>query len=151
MGVVIGETMIVGNGVTIYQGATLGGTGKDIVKRHPTIGNHAIVGAGAKVLGTIYTDIPEIERKLSSLNIQIEQLPLSQYLPNPGMSKSIETVLDRDILDLSQKQKILQALNPKFTNCKHISGYTRYDLMVINPTSPHYENRESLITNNQVT
>jgi serine O-acetyltransferase len=54
MGVVIGETTIVGNGVTIYQGATLGGTGKDIVKRHPTIGNHAIVGAGAKVLGNIY-------------------------------------------------------------------------------------------------
>jgi serine O-acetyltransferase len=54
MGVVIGETAIVGNGVTIYQGATLGGTGKQIGKRHPTVDHHTIVGAGAKVLGNIY-------------------------------------------------------------------------------------------------
>lgn len=51
MGVVIGETAVVGNDVTIYQGATLGGTGKETGKRHPTIGNHVIIGAGAKVLG----------------------------------------------------------------------------------------------------
>jgi serine O-acetyltransferase len=54
MGVVIGETAIVGNGVTIYQGVTLGGTRTYSGKRHPTIGNKAIVGAGANVLGNIY-------------------------------------------------------------------------------------------------
>ena len=50
-GVVIGETTIIGDDVTIYQGVTLGGTGKDVGKRHPTIGNHVMIGAGAKVLG----------------------------------------------------------------------------------------------------
>ena len=53
MGVVIGETTIIGDDVLIYQGVTLGGTGKDLGKRHPTIGNFVTVGAGAKVLGNI--------------------------------------------------------------------------------------------------
>ena len=51
MGVVIGETAIVGNDVTIYQGVTLGGTGKDQGKRHPTIGNDVMIASGAKILG----------------------------------------------------------------------------------------------------
>lgn len=51
MGVVIGETAEVGDGCTIYQGVTLGGTGKDTGKRHPTIGNNVLIGSGAKVLG----------------------------------------------------------------------------------------------------
>ena len=50
-GVVIGETAIIGDDVIIYQGVTLGGTGKDHGKRHPTIGNNVLIGAGAKVLG----------------------------------------------------------------------------------------------------
>ena len=53
MGVVIGETTIIGDNVLIYQGVTLGGTGKDTGKRHPTIGNFVTIGAGAKVLGNI--------------------------------------------------------------------------------------------------
>ena len=53
MGVVIGETAEIGDGCTIYQGVTLGGTGKDVGKRHPTLGNHVMVGAGAKVLGPV--------------------------------------------------------------------------------------------------
>lgn len=52
-GVVIGETTEIGNDVTIYQGVTLGGTGKDIGKRHPTVGDNVMIGAGAKVLGPI--------------------------------------------------------------------------------------------------
>ena len=51
MGVVIGETAEIGDHCTIYQGVTLGGTGKDLGKRHPTLGNNVLVGAGAKVLG----------------------------------------------------------------------------------------------------
>ena len=51
MGVVIGETTIIGDNCTLYQGVTLGGTGKDVGKRHPTLGNDVMVGAGAKILG----------------------------------------------------------------------------------------------------
>ena len=53
MGVVIGETAIIGDNVTLYQGVTLGGTGKEKGKRHPTIGNNVVIGTGAKVLGNI--------------------------------------------------------------------------------------------------
>jgi len=53
MGVVIGETSEIGNNVTLYQGVTLGGTGKAKGKRHPTIGNNVVISAGAKVLGSI--------------------------------------------------------------------------------------------------
>jgi serine O-acetyltransferase len=53
MGVVIGETTIIGDDVTLYQGVTLGGTGKETGKRHPTIGNNVVIGAGARVLGNI--------------------------------------------------------------------------------------------------
>ncbi|GHU50900.1 serine O-acetyltransferase [Clostridia bacterium] len=50
-GVVIGETCVIGDNVTIYQGVTLGGTGKDTGKRHPTIGNNVLIGSGVKILG----------------------------------------------------------------------------------------------------
>lgn len=53
MGVVIGETTVIGDDCTIYQGVTLGGTGKDTGKRHPTLGNNIMIGAGAKVLGPL--------------------------------------------------------------------------------------------------
>lgn len=53
MGVVIGETTIIGDNVTLFQGVTLGGTGKERGKRHPTIGNNVVISAGAKVLGSI--------------------------------------------------------------------------------------------------
>lgn len=73
MGVVIGETTEIGDNCTLYQGVTLGGTGKDCGKRHPTLGNNVLVGSGAKVLGpltiadnckiaagaVVLTDIPE--------------------------------------------------------------------------------------------
>lgn len=52
-GVVIGETAIIGDNVTLYQGVTLGGTGKEHGKRHPTLGNNIMVGAGAKILGSV--------------------------------------------------------------------------------------------------
>ena len=54
MGVVIGQTAEIGDDVLIYQGVTLGGTGKDQGKRHPTLGNNVVVGTGAKVLGNIF-------------------------------------------------------------------------------------------------
>ena len=54
MGIVIGETAEIGDNCTIYHGVTLGGTGKDTGKRHPTLGNNVLIGAGAKVLGPVY-------------------------------------------------------------------------------------------------
>lgn len=54
MGVVIGETAEVGDDVTLFHGVTLGGTGKDQGKRHPTIGNNVVIGTGAKILGPIF-------------------------------------------------------------------------------------------------
>lgn len=53
MGIVIGETTVIGDDVLLYQGVTLGGTGHEKAKRHPTLGNHVVIGAGAKVLGDI--------------------------------------------------------------------------------------------------
>jgi serine O-acetyltransferase len=53
MGVVIGETTIIGDDVLLYQGVTLGGTGKEKGKRHPTVGNNVVIGTGAKILGNI--------------------------------------------------------------------------------------------------
>lgn len=53
MGVVIGETTVIGDNVLLYQGVTLGGTGLEKGKRHPTIGNNVVIGTGAKVLGNI--------------------------------------------------------------------------------------------------
>ena len=53
MGIVIGETAEIGDDCLIYHGVTLGGTGKDVGKRHPTIGNNVLIGTGAKVLGPI--------------------------------------------------------------------------------------------------
>ena len=54
MGVVIGETTIVGDNCVLYQGVTLGGTGNETGKRHPTLGNNVLIGAGTKVLGPVY-------------------------------------------------------------------------------------------------
>ena len=54
MGIVFGETTEVGDNCTIYHGVTLGGTGKDVGKRHPTLGNNVLIGAGAKVLGPVF-------------------------------------------------------------------------------------------------
>ena len=54
MGIVVGETTEIGDNCTIYHGVTLGGTGKDTGKRHPTLGNNVLIGAGTKVLGPVY-------------------------------------------------------------------------------------------------
>jgi serine O-acetyltransferase len=72
MAVVIGETTEIGDDVTIYQGVTLGGTGKEIGKRHPTIGNRVIVSAGAKVLGpfTVGDD-----SKIGAGSVVLEEVP----------------------------------------------------------------------------
>ncbi|MCI9061443.1 MULTISPECIES: serine O-acetyltransferase EpsC [Romboutsia] len=72
MGVVIGETAQIGNRVTIYHGTTLGGTGKEKGKRHPTVGDNVVIGAGAKVLGNINIGS---NSKIGSNSVVINDVP----------------------------------------------------------------------------
>lgn len=72
MAVVIGETSIIGDDVTIYQGVTLGGTGKDEGKRHPTIGDRVIVSSGAKVLGPFTVGH---DTKIGAGSVVLEEIP----------------------------------------------------------------------------
>lgn len=81
-GIVIGETAVVGDHVTIYQGVTLGGTGKERGKRHPTIGNHVLIGAGAKILGAITVGD---YAKIGAGAIVLEDIPACcTVVGNPG-------------------------------------------------------------------
>ena len=72
MGVVIGETTEIGDNCTLYQGVTLGGTGKDTGKRHPTLGDNVLVGAGAKVLGPI---VIESNSKIAANAVVLKDIP----------------------------------------------------------------------------
>ena len=72
MGVVIGETTEIGDNCTLYQGVTLGGTGKDTGKRHPTLGNNVMVGAGARVLGPFRIGD---NTKVASGAVVLEEIP----------------------------------------------------------------------------
>lgn len=71
-GVVIGETCEIGDDVTIYQGVTLGGTGKEVGKRHPTIGNNVMISAGAKILGSI---VIGDDCKIGSGSVVLKDIP----------------------------------------------------------------------------
>ena len=82
MGVVIGETAEIGDNVTIYQDVTLGGTGKDVGKRHPTIGNNVVIGAGAKVLGPF--TVGDGAKIGASAVVLKEVPPHSTVVGNPG-------------------------------------------------------------------
>lgn len=99
-GVVIGETTIIGDDVTIYQGVTLGGTGKDTGKRHPTIGNGVTIGAGAKVLGPICVGD---HSKVGAGAIVLKDVPENcTVVGNPGRIVKKERVLQKGEVDLDQ-------------------------------------------------
>ena len=114
----IGETAEIGDDVTIYQGVTLGGTGKDVGKRHPTVGNHVMIGAGAKVLGpfkigdnskiaagsVVLNEIPEnctavgSPARVVKLNgVRVDYLD-QVHVPDPVMHEMIQMQEEIDLL-----------------------------------------------------
>lgn len=81
-GVVVGETTEIGRNVTLYQGVTLGGTGKESGKRHPTIGDNVVVGTGAKVLGSITVGD---NARIGAASVVVQSVPAnSTVVGNPG-------------------------------------------------------------------
>ncbi|MDD6142355.1 MAG: serine O-acetyltransferase [bacterium] len=99
-GVVIGETTIIGDDVTIYQGVTLGGTGKDVGKRHPTIGSNVTIGAGAKVLGpiTIGDNV-----KIGAASVVLKDVPPNcTVVGNPGRVVQKKKPQQKGEIDLDQ-------------------------------------------------
>lgn len=135
-GVIIGETTVIGDNVTLYQGVTLGGTGKEHGKRHPTIGNNVMISAGAKVLGSftigdnskigagsvVLSEVPPCStvvgvpgRVVKRGNMALPQETLNQTdLPDPikediaNLQHANSEMINR-ILELEQQVKILKA------------------------------------------
>lgn len=99
MGVVIGETTVIGNNVTIYQGATLGGTGKETGKRHPTIGNNVIISTGAKLLGPFTVGD---NSKIGAGSVVLREIPPNSTvvgIPGRVVKKDNKKVVQRADLD----------------------------------------------------
>lgn len=138
-GVVIGETTIIGNNVTLYQGVTLGGTGKEQEKRHPTIGDNVMIGAGAKILGSctigsnskvgagsvVLEDVPENStvvgvpgRVVRLDNVRIMSNDLDQvHFPDPVMSdlhalKEENELLRQDYEEMEKRLRAIERLFP---------------------------------------
>ncbi|MBD5543635.1 MAG: serine O-acetyltransferase [Lachnospiraceae bacterium] len=97
-GVIIGETAIVGDNVTLFQGVTLGGTGKEQGKRHPTIGNNVMISAGAKVLGSFRVGD---NSKIGAGSVVLEEVPENSTVVGvPGrVVKRNNQALPREDLD----------------------------------------------------
>ena len=97
-GVVIGETAEIGDNVTLYQGVTLGGTGKEHGKRHPTVGNNVMISTGAKVLGSFKIGD---NSKIGAGSVVLEEVPPgSTVVGVPGrVVKSVNDTLPQDNLD----------------------------------------------------
>lgn len=104
MGVVIGETAEVGDNVLLYHGVTLGGTGKEKGKRHPTLGNNVVIGAGAKILGPITIGD---NCKVGANSVVLKNIPEgSTVVGIPG--------------------KIVQSKNPELINIEDYEKFKRY-------------------------
>ncbi len=103
MGVVIGETTEIGENVTIYQGVTLGGTSLEKKKRHPTIGNNVVIGAGAKILGPFKVGD---NSRIGSGSVVVKEVPPNAVVVGvPGQvthrdGKRVQQMIDLEMTDL---------------------------------------------------
>lgn len=95
-GVIIGETAVIGDNVTLYQGVTLGGTGKETGKRHPTVGNNVMISAGAKVLGSFTIGD---NSKIGAGSVVLEEVP-----PNSTVVGVPGRVVKRNNISLPQDE-----------------------------------------------
>lgn len=121
-GVIIGETTIIGDNVTLYQGVTLGGTGKEHGKRHPTIGNNVMISAGAKVLGSFTIGD---NSKIGAGSVVLSEVPPNSTVVGvPGrvvrrnnMALPQETMNHTDLPDpVKEDIACLQMANTELTN-----------------------------------
>jgi serine O-acetyltransferase len=139
IGVVIGETAIIGDNVTLYQGVTLGGTGKEHGKRHPTLGNNVMISAGAKVLGSftigenskigagsvVLSEVPPNAtvvgvpgRVIKKDNVRIPREEMDQiHFPDPVLNDISGLKMDNDSLrdELKKVCERLEILNEKIS------------------------------------
>jgi serine O-acetyltransferase len=123
IGVVIGETAIIGDNVTLYQGVTLGGTGKERGKRHPTVGNNVMISAGAKVLGSF--TIGENSKIGAGSVVLSEVPPNSTVVGVPGrIVKRDNMKIPRDDMDQNLPDPYLGDV----TNLKKENEYLKDEL-----------------------
>lgn len=126
MGVIIGETAEVGDNCTIYQNVTLGGTGKDKGKRHPTIGNNVLIGSGAKVLGPFTVGD---NSKIAANAVVLREVPQNSTcvgVPARIVKIDGQRVSDLDQIhipdpvaaDISRMREIIENLSQELYNCK---------------------------------
>ena len=118
-GVIIGETTIIGDNVTLYQGVTLGGTGKEHGKRHPTIGNNVMISAGAKVLGSFTIGD---NSKIGAGSVVLSEVPPGSTVvgvPGRVVKRNLpqETMNQTDLPDpVREDITVLQRENSELTN-----------------------------------
>ncbi|MCR4661127.1 MAG: serine O-acetyltransferase [Clostridia bacterium] len=118
IGTVIGETTIIGDNVTLYQQVTLGGTGKDVGKRHPTIGNNVMISAGAKILGPVTVGD---HSKIGAGSVLLKDVPpYSTVVGVPGRIVRMNGEKYVDELDQKLPDPIIDELNKQTNKIKEL-------------------------------
>lgn len=123
MGVVIGETSEVGEDCLLYQGVTLGGTGKEKGKRHPTLGNHVVVGAGAKILGAITIGD---HAKIGANAVVLDPVPeygIVVGVPGKVIKKKVLRVMEEGVVESVARVHLPDPVEEKFRELeRHVAG-----------------------------
>lgn len=120
-GVVIGETTIIGDNVILYQGVTLGGTGKETGKRHPTLGNNIMVGSGAKILGSI--TIGDNTKIAAGAVVLSDVPPNSTVVGVPGRIVRIDGERPEDLDQIHIPDPVMQRITSLEEELATLKGY----------------------------
>ncbi len=124
MGIVFGETCEIGDNCTIYHGVTLGGTGKDVGKRHPTLGDNVLIGAGTKVLGPVYIGdnvrvgsgsvvLKNLPANSTAVGVPAEVVRVNDVIMNPADDLDQQDIPDIVALRLAQLEKRIGEMEAK--------------------------------------